>query len=183
MSSRWISISFRPPAVARRGSALIAACDGLDQRRFAHAARAPQQRIVGRQAAGEALGVLDQHVAHPVDALEQRHLDAVDPRRPGCSRCPSGCQTKASAAAKSGARRRRAAPAARARRRCAAACRRGSRRSKDGAVSDIPAGPPCVVRAPLAGRSGVPQAGCRHGQVAGMPATCRQRCNWDARRL
>ena len=53
---------------------------GLHQRRLAHAARAPQQRIVGRQALGEALGILDQHVAHAVDALEQRHLDAVDAR-------------------------------------------------------------------------------------------------------
>ena len=51
---------------------------GLDQRGFAHAARAPQQRVVGRQAAGEALGILDQKIAHPVDALEQRHLDTVD---------------------------------------------------------------------------------------------------------
>ena len=59
---------------------------GLDQRRLAHAARAPQQRIVGRQAAREALGVLDQEVAHPVDALEQRHLDAVDARAPASSR-------------------------------------------------------------------------------------------------
>ena len=50
----------------------------LDQRRLAHAARAPQQRVVGRQPAREALGVLDQHVAHAVDALEQRHLDAID---------------------------------------------------------------------------------------------------------
>ena len=53
---------------------------GFDQRRLAHAARAPQQRVVGRQARGEALGVLDQHVAHAVDALEQRHVDAVDAR-------------------------------------------------------------------------------------------------------
>ncbi len=75
---------------------------GLDQRRFAHAARAPQQRIVRRQAAGEALGILDQKIAHPIDALEQRHVDPVDAanRR---QLCPSGCQTKASAAAKSSA--------------------------------------------------------------------------------
>ena len=51
---------------------------GLDQRGFAHAARAPQQRVVGRQAAREALGILDQKIAHPVDALEQRHVDTVD---------------------------------------------------------------------------------------------------------
>ncbi len=52
----------------------------LHQRRLAHAARAPQQGIVGRQPLGEALGILHQHVAHAVDALEQRHLDAVDVR-------------------------------------------------------------------------------------------------------
>ena len=50
----------------------------LHQRGLAHAARAPQQRIVGGQAVGEALGVLDQDVAHPVDALEQEEVDAAD---------------------------------------------------------------------------------------------------------
>ncbi len=50
----------------------------LDQRGFSHAARAPQQRIVGRQAVREALGILDQEIAHPVDAFEQRHVDTVD---------------------------------------------------------------------------------------------------------
>jgi hypothetical protein len=53
---------------------------GFHQRRFSHAARAPQQRIVGRQSAGEAFGILDQRVAHAIDALEQRHSDAVDVR-------------------------------------------------------------------------------------------------------
>ena len=52
----------------------------LDQRRFAHTPRAPQKRIVGRQAAGEALGVLDQKVAHAVDPAQERKVDAVDPR-------------------------------------------------------------------------------------------------------
>ena len=52
----------------------------LHQRRLAHAARAPQQRVVGGQAVGEALGVLDQDVAHPVDALEQAEIDAADAR-------------------------------------------------------------------------------------------------------
>ena len=32
------------------------------------------------QAAGEALGVLQQRVAHPVDAFEQSHLDPIDAR-------------------------------------------------------------------------------------------------------
>ena len=56
---------------------------GLHQRRLAHAARAPQQRVVRGQPVGKALGVFDQDVPHPVDAF-------------GESR-PSGCQTKASA--------------------------------------------------------------------------------------
>ncbi len=51
---------------------------GLHQRRFAHAAGAPQQRVVGRQAGGEAPGVVEQYVAHPVDAADQPDLDAVD---------------------------------------------------------------------------------------------------------
>ena len=52
----------------------------LDQRRLAHAARAPQKRVVGGQRAGEAPGVLDQKVAHPVDAAQERDVDAVDAR-------------------------------------------------------------------------------------------------------
>ena len=62
---------------------------GLDQRRLAHAARAPEQRVVGRQAVGEALGVLDQEIAHPVDAAQKRKIDAVDASRPApASRAP-----------------------------------------------------------------------------------------------
>jgi hypothetical protein len=61
---------------------IIAAVDGrmhgLDQRRLAHAAGAPEQRIIGRQSAREPLRVLDQSVAHAIDALEQRHVDAID---------------------------------------------------------------------------------------------------------
>ncbi len=52
----------------------------LDQRRLAHAPRAPEQRIVGGQAAGEALRVFDQKVAHPVDAAQERKIDAIDAR-------------------------------------------------------------------------------------------------------
>ncbi len=47
------------------------ALDRLDQRALAHAAGTPQQGIVGGQAAGEALGVGEQDVAHPVDADQQ----------------------------------------------------------------------------------------------------------------
>ena len=56
MSSRWISTSFS--AGAARCERIDLGMRRLDQRRLAHAARAPQQRVVGRQAAGEALGVL-----------------------------------------------------------------------------------------------------------------------------
>ncbi len=52
--------------------------NGLDQRRLAHAARAPEQGVVGRQALGEPLGVGGELVADAVDALEQRQVDAVD---------------------------------------------------------------------------------------------------------
>ena len=55
----------------------------LDQRRLAHAARAPQQRVVGGQPAREAAGVLDQKIAHPVDAAQEREIDAVDARDGG----------------------------------------------------------------------------------------------------
>ena len=95
--------------------------DGLDQRGFAHAARAPQQRIVGGQAAREAAGVVEELVALSVDALEQRQIDAIDLRT--AENSPRAArQTKASATAKSGARAP-PARAARARRRCARAGR------------------------------------------------------------
>ena len=44
----------------------------LDQRAFAHAARAPQQRIVGGQPVGETARVGEQGVALIFDRLEQR---------------------------------------------------------------------------------------------------------------
>ena len=43
--------------------------------------RAPQSSaLLAGRPVGEAFGVLDQDVAHPVDALEQRELDPADPR-------------------------------------------------------------------------------------------------------
>ena len=66
----------RSAAAAMRGA--DRGVGGFDQRRLSHAARAPQQRIVRRQAAREPFGIFDQEIAHPVDALEQRHLDTVD---------------------------------------------------------------------------------------------------------
>jgi hypothetical protein len=55
----------------------------LDQRRLAHAPRAPQKRVVGGQAAGKALGVFDQKIAHPIDSAQKRKVDAVDARDGG----------------------------------------------------------------------------------------------------
>ena len=62
----------------RRTPARHVGMDRLDQRALAHAARAPEQRIVGRQSAREARGILHQRVAHPVDALEQPERHAID---------------------------------------------------------------------------------------------------------
>ena len=56
MSSRWISISARLPGSLRVRHRV----HRLHQRGFAHAARAPQHRVVGRQAAGEAQRVVEQ---------------------------------------------------------------------------------------------------------------------------
>ena len=69
---------FKP--VGRLAVQIDAGMRRLDQRRFAHAARSPQQRIVGGKAVGEALGVLDQDVAHPLDPLQKTEVDAADPR-------------------------------------------------------------------------------------------------------
>ncbi len=66
-------------AVACEGGIDAGMC-GLHQRRLAHAAGAPEQRVVGGQALCKALGILHQHVPDAVDAFEQRHLDAVDAR-------------------------------------------------------------------------------------------------------
>src|SRR3569832_892815 len=78
MSSRWISISFSLSAALR--AALMLACAAFTSDDLAHAACAPEQGVVGGQAACEPLGVLHQDVAHPVDALQQEQLDAADPR-------------------------------------------------------------------------------------------------------
>ena len=100
MSSRWISTSFSRPSTPPRR--LIVGVRRLDQRRLAHAARAPQQRVVGRQAAREALGVLDQEVAHPVDPAAEGRWSTRLTCATGASAPRSARQTKASAAAKSG---------------------------------------------------------------------------------
>ena len=74
MSSRWISIS----ASALGFSLLIAACAALTSAALAGAAGAPEQHVIGGQPGGEALGVFDQDIAHPVDAAQQADLDSVD---------------------------------------------------------------------------------------------------------
>ena len=51
----------------------------LDQGALAHAAGAPEQGVVGRQAFGEAAGVLQQGRLLALDALQQPDLDPVDP--------------------------------------------------------------------------------------------------------
>ncbi len=76
MSSRWISISFR--GFAKIPDSVDIGVRGLHQRGLAHAARAPKQRVVGGQAAGESRRVLEQRVAHPVDAAQQDDVDPVD---------------------------------------------------------------------------------------------------------
>jgi len=45
---------------------------GFDQRAFAHAARTPQQRVVGGQPRGETLRIGEQGVAHTIYTFEQR---------------------------------------------------------------------------------------------------------------
>jgi hypothetical protein len=50
------------------------------QRALAGAARPPQQDVVRREAGGEPLRVVEQDVAHAVDAAQQVEIDAVDRR-------------------------------------------------------------------------------------------------------
>ncbi len=50
---------------------------GFDERTLAGPAGAPQQYVVGGEARGEALGIVEQDVADPVDAAQEPDLDAV----------------------------------------------------------------------------------------------------------
>ena len=52
----------------------------LDERGLAHAARAPEQGVVGGKPLGKTLGILDQDVARQFDALEEPDLHPVDLR-------------------------------------------------------------------------------------------------------
>jgi hypothetical protein len=65
-------------AAGGHGAVVDVGVNGLDQRRLAHAARAPEQRVVGGQAPGEALGIGDELVADEIDAVQQRNIDAID---------------------------------------------------------------------------------------------------------
>ena len=81
MSSRWISTSFSSARLALASAPQLLAhlgVGGLDQRGLAHAARAPQQGVVGGQAAGEPARVVEQLLGRAVDALEQAQRLAVD---------------------------------------------------------------------------------------------------------
>ena len=51
---------------------------GLDERRLAHAARAPQQRVVCRQSRGEPACIVEQLCRRPVDTLQQLQRNSVD---------------------------------------------------------------------------------------------------------
>ena len=53
---------------------------GLDQAGFAHAAGAPQKRVVGRQPLGEMAGVGQQDFALRLDAFQQAEIDMGDVR-------------------------------------------------------------------------------------------------------
>ena len=132
MSSRWISTSLRSRlalALAEPELAAHLGVRGLHQRRLAHAARAPQQGVVGGQALGEAARVVEQLLGGAVDALEQAERLAVDVRPPPgrpparpATRRPRRCRNPSWAAA--------AAPAGRARRQGARGAREWpSRRS------------------------------------------------------
>lgn len=67
-------------ASPRRRTSLAAhlCVDRLDQGTLAHATCAPQQRVVGGKPLGEAQRVVEEHIAHPVDALEQAERHAID---------------------------------------------------------------------------------------------------------
>jgi hypothetical protein len=63
-----------------RGLGGHGAVDGLHQRGFPHPPRAPEQRVVGRQALRELARVLQERVARPVDPQKERQVHPVDAR-------------------------------------------------------------------------------------------------------
>jgi hypothetical protein len=63
---------------------------GLDERGFAHAAGAPEKRVVGREALCEALRIAEENIASLVDAAQQPDIDPIDARNRDKRRGPSG---------------------------------------------------------------------------------------------
>ena len=62
----------------RRRPAVDLGMGGLDQRALAHAAGAPEQRVVRWQAAGEAASVVEQDLDLPVDPAQEVERHAAD---------------------------------------------------------------------------------------------------------
>ena len=91
---------------------------GLDERALAHAARAPQQRVVGGQPLGEALGILDQDVARQIDALAGGSISTRLTLATGSSRRVGRMPDEGVAARRDRRAAAAAAPAAPAPRRC-----------------------------------------------------------------
>ena len=54
--------------------------NGFHERAFPHAARPPQERIIGGQAAREVLGIGEQRVAHAIDGFQKRDGHSVHMR-------------------------------------------------------------------------------------------------------
>jgi len=71
-------MNFKQPQAGGRVRGAHGRVRRFHQRRLPHAARAPQQRVICWQAAREAFGILDQQIAHAIDALKKRHLDPID---------------------------------------------------------------------------------------------------------
>jgi hypothetical protein len=63
---------------------------GFDERGFAHAAGAPKERVVGREALCEALRIAEKRVPGLVDAAQQPDIDPIDARNRDKCRGPRG---------------------------------------------------------------------------------------------
>ena len=100
MSSRWISISFSGWRPCQR-VAVDLRVDGLDQRGLAHAARAPEQDVVGRQPARRSARCSRCRVSRARSMPFSSTMSTRFTVGTGASRGGAGCQTKASAAVKS----------------------------------------------------------------------------------
>jgi hypothetical protein len=82
---------FERLGIRRSGKPRIDCCmRGFDERGFAHAAGAPEERIVGREALCEALRIAEKNIASLVDAAQQPDIDPIDARNRDKRRGPSG---------------------------------------------------------------------------------------------